>query len=186
MAQETVPQTTVPTPAPRGVRQAIAGVTPPQISEARIREEWPTVLGINPAVATLSRKLVKTVLLAPLGWLLLLPIFGLKLSPFLCRRYTLTNRRLMIRRGWKPAPVQEIALADIDEVRLDPASIDSFYLAGTLEIVSRGQVVMRLPGTPEPEGFRQAIINAYTAWVPSKATGPFQAASAVPATDAAK
>lgn len=176
MAQETS------TPSPPRPRQAITGVMPPLLGEARIREEWPTVLGINPALASLARRLMQSLILAPLGFLLLLPLFLLKLGPF-CRRYTLTNRRLMIQRGWKPRLIagQEVALADIDEVRFDPASVDPFFISGTLEILSKGQVVLTLPGVPEPEGFRQTIVNAYKAWVPSKATGPFLAASAVPA-----
>jgi hypothetical protein len=169
-------ETTLPTPRPE---QAITGVTPPQLTEARIREEWPTVMGVSPTLATLARKLMQSLVLLPLGFLLLLPLFLRKIGPFVCRRYTLTNRRLMIQRGLKPTPVQEISLGDIDEVRLDPAKIDPFYISATLEIVSKGQVVMTLPGTPEPEGFRQAIVNAYTSWVPNNAKGPFQAASAV-------
>src|SRR5262249_9609091 len=157
MAQETSPKPT-PSPAPAGrPRQAIAGVMPPQLGEAKIREAVSSVLGINAGLALLGRRLTQTYVLVPLGWLVLLPLFLVKFAPFLCKRYTLTNRRLMIQRGWKPAPVQEVALADIDDVRLDPNSVDPFFIAGTLEVVSKGQVVMTLPGVPEPEGFRQAI-----------------------------
>jgi hypothetical protein len=185
MAQETSPQpTTPPAPAARA-RQAIAGVMPPQLGEARIRETLSSVLGINAGLALLGKRLTQTYVLAPVGWLVLLPLFVLELAPFFCKRYTLTNRRLMIQHGWKPVPAQQVALADIDEVRLDPGGVDPFYIAGTLEVISKGQVVLTLPGVPEPEGFRQAIINAVKAWVPGKATGPFQPASAVPASPVA-
>jgi hypothetical protein len=167
------------TPGAPRPRQAITGVTPPQLAEARIREEWPTVLGISPGLATLGRKLVQTVVLLPLGLLLLAPLFLKKIGPFVCRRYTLTNRRLMIQKGLKPAPVEEVPLSAIDDVRLDAAGVDPFYVSGTLEVLSAGKVIMTLPGTPEPEGFRQAILNAVRAWVPNKEMGPFQPASAV-------
>lgn len=160
-------------------QQAITGLMPPQLGESPIREAWPTVLGINAPLAALARTLLRTFLLAPLGIFLLAPLFLLKFSPFLCRRFTLTNRRIMVQRGWKPSPVQSVALADIEEVRLDPASIDPFFLSGTLEIISRGQVALRLDGVPEPEGFRHAIQNAVVAWVPGKTAGHFQPASAV-------
>jgi hypothetical protein len=160
-------------------RQAVTGVMPPQLGEAMIREAWPTVLEAQSGVARLAHTLIKTVVLAPLGWLLLLPLFGKRLLPFLSKRYTLTNRRLMVQRGLRPKPAQEIALADIDEVRLVPDSFDRFYLSGTLEVLSKGQVALTLPGVPEPEGFRHAVVNAVKAWVPAKATGPFQPASAV-------
>ncbi len=155
-------------PAADVTRQAITGLTPPEVREALIRECRPTV-SANGRLAGLARWLMRTVIGAPLGWLVLAPLFALKFAPFLSRRYRLTNRRLAICHGLRTTVVKEILLADIDEVRLDPASIDAFYLAGTLEIVSDGEVRLRLPAVPEPEGFRQAILNACSAWVPRKA-----------------
>ena len=155
------------TPRSTGLpRQAITGLVPPATREALVREAWPTVAGLNPGLAALARKLMQTYLLAPLGFLVLLPLFMLKFSPFLCRRYTLTNRRIMIQRGLKPAPVHQVALADIDEVRFEPNDVDAFYVSGTLTIVSKGVVVLTLPGVPEPEGFRQTIVSARNAWAP--------------------
>jgi hypothetical protein len=175
--QATPPATTARKPG--RVQQAIAGVVPPQLAEGRIREEWPTVLGVAPGLASLGRILMQTYILAPLGFLVLLPAFLLKFGPFVCKRYTLTNRRLMIQRGLKPVPVQEVALADIDDIRLDSAGVDPFYISGTLEVIGKGQVILRLPGVPEPEGVRLAILNAVRAWVPNRAAGPFVPASAV-------
>ena len=184
MVQDLSQQLDVPpgannSPTGAAPRQAVTGVMPPQLGEALIREAWPTVLEAQSGLAQLAQKLIKTIVLAPLGWLLLLPLFGKRLLPFLSKRYTLTNRRLMVQRGLRPRPAQEVALADIDEVRLVPDSFDRFYLSGTLEVISKGQVALTLPGVPEPEGFRHAGVNAVKAWVPGKATGPFQPASAV-------
>jgi hypothetical protein len=83
-----------------------------------VREVWPSVVEAQPGLAALGQKLISSVFLAPLGWLLLAPLFFKKILPFLSKRYTLTNRRLMIQRGLKPQPVQEVALADIDDVRI--------------------------------------------------------------------
>jgi len=161
------------------VRQAITGVVPPSLGEARIREAFPSLMGVAAAPAALARTLNKTYFLAPLGWLIQAPLFALKFAPMVCRRYTLTNRRLMIQRGWKPAPAQEVPLSEIDDVRIGPGGVDSFYLCGDLEVISRGQVVLRLAAVPEPEGFRHAVLNAVHAWVPQKAKGgPWIAASA--------
>src|SRR4051812_12291711 len=108
MAQDTTP--VPPAAKPARPHQAVTGVMAPQMGEARIREEWPTLLGINPAAALLAKTLVRTYILAPVGFLLMLPLFAmLKFGPFLCKRYTLTNRRLMVQRGWKPHPVHEVA-----------------------------------------------------------------------------
>jgi hypothetical protein len=162
----------------QGPRQAVAGLTPPQLAEAMIREVWPSIMAESAGMAGLSAKLIRSIFLAPLGWMLNGLLFGKKLAPAVCRRYTLTNRRLMIRRGWKPAPVQEVALKDIDEVRLVADSYEAFYRAGDLQVMSGGKEVMRLVAVPEPESFRHAVINAVKAWGgPEKLNGPFIPAS---------
>jgi hypothetical protein len=109
--------------------------------------------------------------LAPLGWFLMLPFYFMKVLPVVGKRYVLTNRRVMIQRGWyrTVAPSEEVALADIDDVRLVRDSNSIFFNSGTLEIVSKGQVKLRLDGVKEPEVFRHAIRNACMAWVPEKA-----------------
>src|SRR2546430_14838021 len=80
-----------------GRRQIVTGVVAPQFGEAVIRETWPSVAA-TPTVAKLGAALQKSIILAPLGWLLLAPFYFKKVLPFIGERYTLTNRRLMIRR----------------------------------------------------------------------------------------
>jgi hypothetical protein len=111
----------------QAARQAIAGLMPPQLGEALIREVWPTVLNVSSGVAGLSGKLMRSAVFAPLGWMLNSLLFIRKFAPFLCQRYTVTNRRLMVQRGWKPAPTHEVALKDIDDVQLIGDSYDAFY-----------------------------------------------------------
>ncbi len=160
-------------------RQAVAGLMPPQLGEARIREAWPSLLGVQAGVASLGSKLIRSIFLAPLGWFVNALLFGKKFMPFACKRYTLTNRRLMIQHGWKPAPVKEVALKDIDDVRLDAASYDAFYRSGDLDVLSAGNVALKLVGVPEPDSFRHAVLNAVKAWGgPDKLKGPFLPASA--------
>jgi hypothetical protein len=160
-------------------KQVVTGVVPPQLGEALIREVWPSVAAYS-RVAALGRRLTRTIIGAPLAWLMLAPFYLLKVLPIgkLAVRYTLTNRRLMIRRGMRPQPSEEVALGAIDDVRLLDDSNSEFFRAGTLEIVSAGKVALRLPGVPEPNSFRHAIINAIRAWAPGKADGPFVPAKA--------
>jgi hypothetical protein len=156
--------------------QAITGLTPPQVAEARIRESWPSVARF-PALASLGRTLTGTIVLAPLAWLMMsLAYFG-KLLPFVARRYTLTNQRVMVRRGLSGTPGDQVPLADIEDVRVETDANSDFFRAANLEILSRGQVALKLTGVPEAEGFREAILNACSAWVPGKKRGPFIAAS---------
>jgi hypothetical protein len=158
-------------------KQAIAGVVPPEVDEARIREAWPSVAR-SPGLASLGRALTRTIVLAPLAWLVMsLGYFG-KVLPFAARRYTLTNRRVMIRHGLKGKPGQEVKLGDIEDVRVKTDANSDFFRAADLEILSNGQVALTLRGVPEPEGFRQAILNACNAWVPGRKRGPFIPASA--------
>lgn len=160
------------------IKTAIAGLTPPDLAEVRVREVFPSVAR-SPGIAALGRALTGTIVLAPLAWLLMSLLYFGKLLPIVGRRYTLTNRRLMIRHGWSATPGQAVALADIDDVRIVTDSNSTFFRAATLEIISQGRVALTMPGVPEADCFRQAILNTRNAWVPGKAaTQPFIAASA--------
>jgi hypothetical protein len=161
-----------------GRKQAVTGLVPPEVGETTIRVVWPSV-ATSPSVAGLGRLLMRTIVLAPLGWLMLAPFYFKKILPGVGRRYALTNRRLMIQQGWSRKPSREITLADMDDVRLKADSYDPFYRTADLEILSKGQVALTLPAVPNAESFRHAIVNAYKAWVPGKAdTGHFVPASA--------
>src|SRR5712692_4309308 len=133
-----------------GRKQAVTSLVPPEFGETTIRVVWPSV-ATSPRVAGLGRWMMRTIILAPLAWLMLAPFYFKKILPVLARRYTLTNRRLMIQKGWKRKPVREIALAEIDDVRLNPESYDSFYRTADLQIISKRQVVMTLPAVPNAE-----------------------------------
>jgi hypothetical protein len=158
-------------------KQAVTGLAPPQLGEAIIRVVWPSVAAF-PGPAFLGRWLMNTRILAPLGWVVLAPLYFLKVLPGFARRFVLTNRRLMFQKGLRLKSVKEVALADIDDVRVVIDGNSGFFRAGNLEIVSKGQVVLTLPGVPEPEGFKHAIINSCNAWVANRARGPFIPASA--------
>ena len=144
----------------------------------RIREIWPCVKRF-PAVANLGKLLNNTILLAPLGWLIMSGVYFGKLLPIIGIRYRLTDKRLMILRGWAGSIQQQVLLADIDDVQLDPDSIDQFFRSADLKIISRGEVALVLTAVPDAESFRHAIIDSRNAWVPGKAkTLPFIAAAA--------
>jgi membrane protein YdbS with pleckstrin-like domain len=150
--------------------QVVTGVVPPTEKEAMIRDVWASVTA-SPAIPGLAKTLIRSIVLAPLGWLLLAPLFFKKvlgILPFargLAVRYTLTNRRLMIRHGLKPVIVQEIPLTRIKDARLVPGSFDQYYLTGTLEVIDAdGKVALTLPGVGEPESLRQTILQAVSAF----------------------
>src|SRR5215813_1523325 len=173
MTQLVQPAATTPQPASPGAAMAT-------LPEGRIREAWPSIAAVNPMLSGLGMKLVQTYFLAPIGWLLLLPSFLQKFAPWICDRYTLTNKRLMIQRGWKPSPTQEVKLGDIHDMRLDEKTIDPFLVTGTLEILGdKRQLLMTLTGVPEPNGYKEAILNAVRAWgrPVNVLMGPFKSAA---------
>src|SRR4051812_12589317 len=106
-------------------QQAVTGLTPPSLGEARIREAWPSVAA-NHALAALGHRLTRTIILAPLAWLLMSAAYFGKVLPGLGRRYLLTNRRLCILGGWRSTPTSEVPLDQIDDVRLVNDSNSAF------------------------------------------------------------
>ena len=151
--------------------QAVTGVASAQ-SEALIREIWPCVT-TSLAASALASRLQRSIFLAPIGWLVLAPIWGSRLLAFLpglgglAKRYRLTNKRLAICSGFPPKTIDEVPLDRIHDVKVINEDSTGFYLAGTFEILdSSGRVILRLPGVPEPESVRQSIMQTVTAWGP--------------------
>ena len=150
-----------------------------QLPERRIREIWPTVARV-PAIANLGKFLNNTIILAPLGWLVMSVVYFSKVLPFIAVRYRLTNKRIAILSGWSGAIRQAVSLDDIEDVKLDPASIDQFFRSADLQILSGGKVEMTLTAVPDAESFRHAILDSRNAWAPGKVKAlPFIAASTV-------
>ena len=149
---------------------AITGVTAPKVQEAMIREVWANATANGPAM-TLARKLMGTIVLAPVAWLLIAPLFVKRLLGFLpglssfTVKYTLTNRRLMIRKGMKAHMTSEIPLNEIGDVRVVPDANTDFYSSATVVALRKdGSTALTMPGVPEPESFRQAILQSRDAW----------------------
>ena len=60
------------------IRTPIAGLTPPETAEVRVREVFPSVAR-SPGIASLGRALTRTIVLAPLAWLLMSAVYFGKL-----------------------------------------------------------------------------------------------------------
>jgi hypothetical protein len=152
---------------------AVTGVTATQTSESLVREAWPSVASAH-AAATLARRCIQSVFLAPVGWIVLAPFLLNRLAGFvipglggMAKRYRLTNRRLCVCIGAKATVTESIPLDDITDVRLKTDDVSDYFFAGTLEIVGHGdKVLMTLPGVREAESFGHAIRQTVTAWGP--------------------
>ncbi|MER3415065.1 MAG: hypothetical protein C4297_02485 [Gemmataceae bacterium] len=133
----------------------------------RVSERLPTLLAILVGGILLGCLFPVACLLAFAAWLLLAPFYFSKIAPFTMTRYVVTNRRVMIQRGWSLVPVAEIPLERIASVRVVPGSGDPFYLAADIEIYAQDAPetpALVLQGVKEYEQFRVIIENTYLAW----------------------
>jgi hypothetical protein len=170
--------------------QAVMGIIPPQVAEARLAYRWPSVARF-PGPARLGNAIIQTAknlvfavirmpvylsaflilpatvlatLIAFAAYLLLAPLYFSKVMPLMMTKYVLTNRRIMIQKGWSQKSAGEVPLEKLEEVRVVPGTEQPFYLAADLEIVADGRVSLTLHGVPEFRHFKVNIDNAYIAW----------------------
>ena len=94
-----------------------------------------------------------------------LAAYAWRVLPYVCRRYQLTNRRVVIRKGL--APVDEIAvdLDGFDAIAIERLPGQQWLRAGDVIFRLGDQEVFRLPGVPHPESFRQTCLKARTALI---------------------
>lgn len=93
--------------------------------------------------------------LAPLG---VLEYARLKL---LGERYVLTNRSVQRWGAFGNRQIQSVPLIEVAEIEVAQQSGQEFYHAGDVTLIgAKGNVLMRLPGVPRPEVFRENILKA--------------------------
>jgi hypothetical protein len=151
--------------------QPIAGVVPSELAEVTCKVVWPTI------AATRAGRLVGRLAAVRVGWgfftlgkllalatiPLSLTIFGWQLMPFVCRRYTLTNRRIIIRKGLLGVDGRWISLDDFDSIRIEVLPGQEWFHAGDLVFLHGDHEVLRLAGVSRPEGFRHVCLTARAA-----------------------
>lgn len=175
------------------MKQAIAGVAPPALGEVTVMTVWPSlaalkggrffgqmyenqsginILGIPVTVGRIIA-LLSIPLILPPYFLMLLPCFIYlpKLGPLpriyipnpLCRRYRLTNRRVIIEHATSGDVQGAVSLDDFDAIDVEVLPGQAWYPAGEL-IFRHGKVeTFRLSGVPRPETFRQTCLKAQRA-----------------------
>ncbi len=175
------------------MKQAIAGVAPPALGEVTIMTVWPSlaalkggqffgrlygnqsginILGIPVTVGRIIALLSIPFILPPYFLMLLPAWFYLpKLGPIpqiyipnkLCRRYRLTNRRVIIEHATSGDVQGSVSLDDFNAIDVEVLPGQQWYPAGEL-IFRQGKVeTFRLSGVPRPETFRQTCLKAQRA-----------------------
>lgn len=165
----------------------IAGVVPSELAEVTCKVVWPTI------AATSVGRLVGRLASVRLGWgefftlgkllaLATIPLslaaFGWQLMPYVCRRYTLTNRRIIIRKGLMAVDGRWISLDDFDSVGIEVLPGQEWFHAGDLIFRHGDSEVLRLAGVSRPETLRQVCLTARSALVSVRDVTCRQAAGA--------
>jgi hypothetical protein len=174
--------------AGKNMAQAIAGVTPDTEKEATIMITWPSLaataygrwwgrrfanrLGINffGIPLTVGR------LIALLSIPFILPVYFHMLVPRLplvvfgwpnpsCRRYRLTNRRVVVEQPFGGGEQKSVSLDRFDSIDVEVQPGQAWYRAGDL-VFRNGQVeTLRLSGVAHPQSFRHTCLKAHAVFV---------------------
>lgn len=154
------------------MKQAIAGVSPAELQETTIMTVWPSIAAIPPGRllgqwygirAGFGNVLTVGNLIALLTIPIALVLFFGGLAPFVCRRYRLTNRRLVVEKGLSAQPERWVSLDQFDSIEVLVLPGQEWYPAGEL-IFRKGAIeTFRLSGVPRPETFKQVCLKAQRA-----------------------
>jgi hypothetical protein len=170
------------------MKQAIAGVSPPELGEVTVMTVWPSIAA-SPLGRLIGRACGVAVPRPPfnIGKLLALMLIPVALGLYFfrfavplvtslltlgmfsvnstCLRYRLTNRRLVVQKGLLPVDDRAVALDHFDAIDVQVLPGQEWYPAGEL-IFRKGPVeVFRLSGVSRPEAFRQVCLKAHIAYV---------------------
>src|SRR5262245_8074218 len=150
------------------MKQAIAGVAPPELGEVTVMTVWPSVGGtgfgrllgrmMGSQIGAGPFRLGRLIALAflPLGPLLYLSLR----APGKNRRYRLTNRRVCVLKGVHPRVERFVDLDRFDTIEVLQRPGQLWYHCGDLVFRSGALETFRLLGVPRPETFRQTCLKA--------------------------
>ena len=173
--------------------QAIAGVVPDTEKEVTVMTVWPslgatafgrwwgrrfdnpvgiTLFGVPITVGRLVALLSVPIIL-PVYFLMVLPripfvVFGVK-NPY-CKRYRLTNRRVIVELAFGGDELQSVSLDRFDSIEIEVEPGQRWYPAGNLifrQSDGKGGDVetFRLIGVPHPEAFSHTCLKAHAGYV---------------------
>jgi hypothetical protein len=156
------------------MRQPIAGVAPPELAEVAAMTVWPTIGATAPGrwVGRLAANRLGLGGPLSLGNLLAvatipvsLAVFAWQLMPYVCRRYALTNRRLILRRGLRAVDERWIGLDEFDAVEIEVLPGQEWLHAGEVIFKRGANEALRFSGVSRPEVFRRVCLKARDAVV---------------------
>lgn len=92
-------------------------------------------------------------------------LYFLRVLPLNCRRYALTNRRVVVQYGIHKKDERWVDLDNFDSIEIESQPGYAWYRAGDL-VFRKGQIeTFRLPGVVNPGSFRATCLKARHAYV---------------------
>jgi hypothetical protein len=155
------------------MKQAIAGVVPPEVAEVTSALVWPSIgayglgrlvgrcCGVRVGYGFFRLGKLLALLTIPLS----LAVYVWKILPFVCRRYRLTDRRIVIQKGYSSKDEKSVGLEEFDSIEFRVLPGQAWLRCGEMLLRRDAQDVVRLSGVPRPEVFRQICLEAQTAFV---------------------
>jgi hypothetical protein len=160
--------------------QAITGLTPPSTAEITIMTTWPS-MGATAFGQQLGRlysirvgfgnilTVGNLIALAAIPQALLL--YMLNILPWSCRRYRLTNRRVVVEKGLHAKVDKEVSLDHFDGIEVVVHPGQEWYRCGDLAFLNGKVETFRLVGVPHPESFKQTCLKAARGYAGVKKAG---------------
>ena len=158
--------------------QAIAGVVSDQEKEVTVMTVWPSISANwwgrwwgTVYESTSALKIMGTPITALLSIPLIIPVYFHMVIPKLpfvvfgvhnpaCRRYRLTNRRVVVEQAFGGGEQQSVSLDRFDAVDVDVLPGQAWYPAGDLVFRNGDVETFRLAGVPHPQAFRATCLKA--------------------------
>lgn len=79
-----------------------------------------------------------------------------------------TDRRVVIKRGWLSRATEELSLASVEEVNIRQSILGRLLGYGKLSISGTGTAELKTPNIAAPIQFRRAISEARSRFIPRK------------------
>ena len=86
--------------------------------------------------------------------------FAWLFMPFVCRRYRLTKRRIVVEHGLSGKEIRSVGLDEFDAIDVRLLAGQAWLRAGDLLFLRDGREVFRLPGVGRPDIFREICLKA--------------------------
>jgi hypothetical protein len=150
------------------MRPPLPGVAPPELNEVNAMTVWPSI-GSHPVGRLIGRLCASRLGVGffTLGklWALAAIPAGLVLycwlrMPYLCHRYTLTNRRIIVCKGLAPRDEKWLELEEFNSCEIEVLPGQEWLRSGDLVFYRGGIEALRLAGVPRPHVFRHTCMNA--------------------------